>query len=254
MPSATRALALVLLLASPALAQQRGATIAGTVLDSAMQPVPGADIIARPGDHRVRSDSLGRFVLSGLDDGSYVVAARKVGFAPDRWDVKLSRNGRIEVRFVLGRRMTQLDTVAVTARSACAPHSIAGFMCRRRAGGGVFFDYPEIDESGARETADLFRGVPGFRVEILPSNAGPIRVARLTNRSGCIRSLVDGRPATAANLVPRYPSDLAALEIYLKPDSVPEVYQRHTWPTSGASRTGRCALVVYWTVWAPYGG
>lgn len=254
MTTPLRALLLAVLASASALAQPtRGATITGIVVDSAQQPIEGADIIARPGNHRVRSDSGGRFTLTGLDAGAYVVAARKVGFAPDRWDLTLSRDGRLDVRFVLGRR-TQLDTVVVVARSACPPYTIAGFMCRRRAGGGVFLDYPEIDETGARETAELFRGVPGFRVEIQPTRTGPVRVARLSTGSGCIRSLVDGRPATAANLVPQFAADLTAIEIYLKPDSVPEVYRRHVWPSGGAERSGRCALVVYWTIWAPYEG
>lgn len=254
-----RALALTALTAftaASAVAQPtRGATIAGVVVDSALQPIAGVDVVARPGNHRALTDSAGRFLITGMDDGSYVVAARKVGFAPDRWDVKLSDNGRVDLRFILGRRV-QLDTVVVTASADCAAYSIDGFICRRRGsgrGGGVFLDYPEIDESGVLETADLFRGIPGFRVEIQPSNAGPMRVARLSAGSGCISALVDGRPASPANIVPRYAADLAALEIYLKADSVPEVYQRHTWPRAGASRTGRCALVVYWTIWAPHG-
>lgn len=248
-----RALALTALTAASAVAQPtRGATIAGVVVDSAMQPIAGVDVVARPGNHRAQTDSAGRFLITGMDDGSYVVAARKVGFAPDRWDVKLSDNGRVDLRFILGRRV-QLDTVVVTARADCDAYSIAGFMCRRRSGGGVFLDYPEIDESGVLETADLFRGVAGFRVEIQPSSAGPMRVARLSAGSGCISALVDGRPASPANIVPRYAADLTAIEVYLKADSVPEVYQRHTWPRAGASRTGRCALVVYWTIWAPHG-
>jgi len=81
--AATLALAV---LAAPAFAQQqtRGATIAGTVLDSSSLPVPSADVVAQPGNHRTRSDSAGNFLLTGLDDGNYIVAARKVGYAPER--------------------------------------------------------------------------------------------------------------------------------------------------------------------------
>ena len=247
------AIALILLAATAARAQDKGATITGIVVDSAMRGIPGADVVARPGGHRVRSDSAGRFRIGGLDDGTYLVVARKVGFAPEQWDVKLADDGRVDLRFVLGRRVV-LDTIVVVARDLCPAHSLDGFMCRRHGGGGIFLDYPEIDETGARETAEIFRTVPGFRVEVQSATGGTTRVARLASRSGCIASLVDGRPASAANAVPRFAADLAAVEIYLRPDSVPEVYRRHTWPTSGTSRTGRCALVVYWTIWAPYKG
>src|SRR5688500_8382367 len=141
MPRFVRELAFMALFSLPAMAQEptRGATISGTVRDSASQPIPAADIIAQPGNHRTRSDSAGNFLLTGLDGGTYVVAARKVGFAPERWDVKLSKTGRLQLRFVLGRRV-QLDTVVVTARRDCPAFSVNGFLCRQRSGGGVFLD------------------------------------------------------------------------------------------------------------------
>lgn len=237
--------------AVPTLAQQqiRGATIAGTVRDSLQQPVPAADVVAQPGNHRARADSAGNFIITDLGGGSYTVAARKLGYAPERWDVKLSKNGRVDVKFVLGRRMT-LDTVTVVARSACPAYSVDGFMCRRRSGGGVFLDYADIDDRGVIETADLFRDIPGFRVDIRRTRLGPVRVPGRTG-FGCINSIVDGRPVSGANLVPTNPSDLSAMEVYLKPDSVPAPYQRYTWPAGGVSRSGRCSVIAYWTIWAP---
>jgi len=253
MPRFVSAVGLAAVLALPAMAQQpsppRGATIAGTVRDSAAQPVPGADVIAQPGSHRTRSDSAGNFLFTGLDGGTYVVAARKVGFAPERWDVKLSKTGRVDLKFVLGRTV-QLDTVTVTAKRDCPAFSVSGFMCRQRAGGGVFLDYMDIDDKGAIHTADLFRDIEGFRVDIRRTRFGPVRVPARKGL-GCISSLVDGHPVTDANLIPMHPADLSGVEVYLKPDSVPEPYQRYTWPASGVARSGRCSVVVYWTIWAP---
>jgi hypothetical protein len=235
------------------MAQTRGATIAGVVLDSASLPVSGADIVARPGNYRTRTDSAGNFLLTGLDDGNYTVAARKVGYAPDRWDVKLSKNGRLQIRFMLGRAQ-QLDTVVVTAAADCPEYSLDGFACRRRFGGGVFLDYPDIDERRPYYTADVFRDIPGFRVQLRRTRFGPEPVPVLASGFGCITSLVNGREVTPANAVPSNPSDVSAMEVYLKPDSVPKVYQRHTWPAGGLARSGRCALVVYWTIWAATSG
>jgi len=239
-------LAVLAVMAVPARGQ--GGVITGVVTDSLRQPLPGADVIARPGTHRARTDSLGRFRLSGMDDGTYVVVARKFGYAPDKWDVKLSKNGRLDVKFVLARRV-QLDTVTVVGRRDCPAFSVEGFMCRRGSAGGVYLDFPDIDEAGVQETADLFRGIKGFRVEFRSTRAGLDRVAVLASRSSCLRSLVNGRPVTPANFIPRYAADLTAIEIYLKPDSVPAPYQRHTWPVEGGA-AGRCAVVVYWTTWA----
>jgi len=166
-------------------------------------------------------------------------------------DIKLSKNGRIEVKFVLGRAV-RLDTFTVTARSDCPPRTLNGFMCRRRTGGGVFLDYADIDERAANYTADLFKDIEGFRVDLRRTRSGPVPVP-VRKGFGCITSLVDGREVTPANPVPTHPADLSAVEVYLRPDSVPLPYQRYTW-TSNVSRTGRCSVIVYWTLWAPVTG
>lgn len=246
-----RGIACIALCAVPALAQEtRGATIVGTVRDSASQPIPAADVVAQPGGYRTRTDSAGNFMFTGLGGGAYTVAARKVGYAPDRWEVSVSKNGRVAIAFVLGRR-TQLDTVVVTAKSPCSLYSLDGFDCRRRAGRGLFLDYQEIDERRPLYTADVFRDIPGFRVEVHRSRYGPVRVPVAANGYGCIAHLVDGHPASPARPVPQNPSDLVAMEVYFKADSVPEQYQRYTWPAGDVVRSGRCSVVIYWTLWAP---
>lgn len=243
---------LLLTAAARASAQQPagGASITGVVIDSAKVPIPNADVVAHPGNHRTRSDSAGRFVLSGLDADDYSVRALKLGFAPATWDVKLSKNGHVEIKLVLGRRLPMLDTVTVTAGRDCSQYSLDGFVCRRKSGKGVYLDYTEIDDKEALYTADIFRDMPGFREDVRNTRYGPVRVAVPVPSWGCIASLVDGRPASLANGVPQFPSDLVAMEVYAKPDSVPKEYQRYTWPRGDLSRTGRCAVVVYWTLWA----
>jgi hypothetical protein len=228
----------------------RGATIAGTVRDSAAQPIADADIIVQSGRHRTRSDSAGNYVLTGLSGGGYVVAARKVGYAPMRWDVSVSKSGRVEINFVLSRHV-QLDTVNVVAVKDCPIHSFDGFMCRRASGRGLFLDDADIDERDALTTADIFRSIPGFRVDTRPTRNGPVWVARTTSYTGCIASLVDGRPVSDANRIPPKPYDLTGIEVYLSPDSVPEPYRRFTWPSRSAHQ--RCSMVIYWTLWAPLG-
>jgi hypothetical protein len=247
--------AVLALLASRLAAQTKGATIAGSVRDSLAQPVAGADVVVQPGSERTRSDSAGNFMLTGLGGGTYVVAARKVGYAPDRWDVTLARNGRTEIKFVLARR-TQLDTVRVTADRECATRHLDGFECRRSrdAAMGLFWDYMDIDERGTTRTTDLFRHMPGFRVELRRARGGAPTLTPVRTNGGCIVSIVDGLPASGANPVPAYPSDISAMEIYARPDSVPKEFVRYSWGgvSTRSPGPGRCAIVVYWTIWASY--
>lgn len=240
---------LALLVPLPAATQStRGATIAGTVRDSAAQPIAGADIVASKGNRRTQSDSAGNYTLTGLDGGSYLVVARKVGYAPSRWDVMVSKSGRVEVNFVLTRRV--LDTVTVVAPRDCPIHSLDGFLCRRASRRGLFLDDADIDERGALTTADIFQDIPGFRVEGRRGRYGPVRVAMPASNTGCIMSLVDGHEASAANPIPPKPYDLVGIEVYLNPDSVPESYRRFIWTRRSIPR---CTLVIYWTLWAPLG-
>jgi hypothetical protein len=228
-----------------------GGTITGTVRDSAARPVAGADVVARPGDHRTRTDSAGRFIFSNVGDGKYTVRARKLGFAPEDWDVSLSKNGKADVQLVLKRAMPMLDTVTIRAdRAACSRRSLDGFVCRRQNGAGVFLDYTDIDDKEPLWTADLFRDIKGFRVDVRSTRSGPRRVPAHVLPWGCVTSLVDGRPLTGANPIPEDPYELIALEVYARPDSVPREYQEYTWPPGDLTRSGRCSVVVYWTRFA----
>ncbi|HEY9230035.1 MAG TPA: carboxypeptidase-like regulatory domain-containing protein [Gemmatimonadaceae bacterium] len=242
-------IAAVMLFAAWALQAQQpsGGTIRGTVLDSASVPVANADVSARPGGHRTRTDSAGRFTVTGLDAGKYVVIARKVGYAPVSWEVTLGKSGSVDIKLRLDRRMPILDTVVVAAGRQCSERSFDGFTCRRKSGGGVFLDYDEIDEKQPTWTADIFRDIEGFNVEVRPTRNGPATVVIPVPRWGCIASLVDGRPTSGATLIPELPIDIMAVEVYAKPDSVPKEYQRYTWPNGDITRTGRCRVIVYWT-------
>jgi hypothetical protein len=243
------ALAIMLAAGAPLQAQGEGGTISGVVRDTAGAPVAGAEVSTH-GAARVRTDSAGRFVLSGLGADKYTVYARKLGFAPTSFDVSLGKNGHVDIKLDFDRRMPLLDTVVVHGTRDCSEFSLDGFTCRRRLEHGVFLDYTDIDEKQAIFIADIFRGLPGFRLETRSTRDGPVRVPAVANGFGCITSLVDGRPASGARRIPESPYDLLAVEIYAKPDSVPKEYQRYTWPQGGVTRTGRCALVVYWTLLA----
>jgi hypothetical protein len=247
MPRSQLRIAAAFLLALPSLAAAQGGVIAGIVRDTASRPVAAADIIIRPGGQRARSDSAGKFIITGLGADHYTVRARKIGYAPTTYDVSLANAGRADISLVFDQPMPMLDTIKVTAGRTCSEWSLDGFVCRRKAGGGVFLDYTDIDDKEAYWTADLFRDMKGFRTSVRGTRYGPVRFVESNPPWGCITSLVDGRPASLATLVPELPTDLIAMEVYARPDSVPPEYQRYTWPNGGITRSGRCSVIVYWT-------
>jgi hypothetical protein len=231
--------------------QTTGGTITGSVRDSAQRPVAGADVVAQPGAHRTRTDSAGHFVFYELGPDRYTVRARKLGFAPEEWDVKLSKGGKVDVQLVLKNTMVSLDTITIRADRECSRWSLDGFVCRKRGGKGVFLDYTDIDEKEPVWTADIFFGMKGFRTDVQRTPYGPQRVVAHHLRWGCVSMLVDGRPAGGARRVPDNPYELVAVEAYASPDSVPKEYQEYTWPASGnLVRSGRCSVIVFWTRFA----
>lgn len=231
--------------------QTSGGTITGIVRDSAARPITGADVVAHPGEHRTRTDSAGRFAFAGLGPDKYKVRARRLGYAPDEWDVSLSKGGQVDIQLVLKHSMPMLDTVTIRADRECSRYSLDGFVCRRRGGYGVFLDYTEIDDKEPIWVADLFRDIKGFRTDVRATPYGPVRVPVHALPWGCVSTLVDGRLANAALRVPDDPYDLVAVEVYARPDSVPREYQEFTWPRSGnITRSGRCSVVIFWTRFA----
>ncbi len=235
------------LIVLPVAAGAQGGTLRGLVRDSAKSPVPDAEIIASPGRHLARTDSLGRFTITGIDGGQYTVRVRKLGYSPAELTAELHDNGLLDVTLTLEHRMANLDTVVVNADGSCPEQSLDGFYCRKKRGGkGVFMDYMDIDAIDAVSTADLFRDIPGFRIDTRPTRTGARRVPIATGLR-CMVPLVNGRPATAASFVPDLPGDLVALEVYPTPAEVPKEYQQFAFPV-GASE--RCGVAVYWDLYA----
>ncbi len=243
---------ILLALRTPAGAAQAAAagSIGGVVRDTASRPVAGAEVVLHPGNQRSRTDSAGRFMFASLGPNSYTLRARKLGYAPTDFDVKLTTSAHTDIQIVFDRPLPLLDTVVVAAGRTCSPASVDGFACRRRAGGGLFLDYIEIDDKEPLYTADIFRDIKGFNTGMNSTRQGAVRTVERWPPWGCITSLVNGRPASGAIVIPQYASDIMAIEIYTSSDSVPLEYRRYASLMTGTPRSGRCYLVVYWTIWA----
>ena len=152
------------LLPARLVAQGGGGTLRGVVRDSADRPLVNVEVVATPGPHRARTDSLGRFTMAGIGGGKYILHARKLGYSAGESTADIHGDGFADVKITLDHRMADLDTVVVREDGSCPERSLDGFMCRRKRGDkGVFMDYLDIDDKDPLTTADLFRDIPGFR-------------------------------------------------------------------------------------------
>ncbi len=234
----------------------RGGTITGLVTDESGQPIVGADVAAFPDVLHAVTDSAGRFTITGLDAGFYRVRARRLGYSPLVITTDLTKNGHVDLRYELRFRPVILDSVVVTNPGNCAPISYSGFSCRRRFGKGVYLTDDDLADKGAVELGEVFSGVDGFRIGTLPGAFGLVPVPRATHGFRCLNAIVNGRPFASTNPLPRYATELLAVEIYALPSDVPPEYARYVWlgalrqtsmPVSPAGQNERCSLVVYWT-------
>src|SRR5215472_7477641 len=111
----------------PTLAVAQGGTLRGIVRDSADRPVSNAEVVATPGPHRARTDSLGRWLMTGVGGGQYQVHARKLGYSPGEATADLHDDGTLDVKLTLEHRMANLDTVVVNADGSCPERTLDGF-------------------------------------------------------------------------------------------------------------------------------
>ena len=251
---------LLLLLLSASVAGAQGGTtggsITGLVLDDNGLPVRDADVYAPPSTARTRTDSIGRFTLSGLSADFYHVRVRHIGFSATEITTDFGKNGHVDLKFELKRRPLLLDSVVVQVEGKCPMRQYSGFNCRKLTGKGIYLTDDDIMDRGAIELGDIFRDMEGFRIEQVMTQFGMRPNPIPTRGNHCLNALVNGRASGRTNPLPRYATDLIAIEIYPTPADVPPEYQLYVAnPTIRQSSpriprdspTNRCALAVYWT-------
>src|SRR5215207_3051712 len=115
-PAAVR-LALILgALASQSLEGQSVASVRGTVTNEAGRPIEYAQVTLDPqgANRQLRTDREGRFSFVGVPQGAHTLRVAWVGFSPETKQVDMIGSD-LTVDVVL-RRLTYLDTVAITAK------------------------------------------------------------------------------------------------------------------------------------------
>lgn len=91
-------------------------TIRGTVADAATaRPVAGATVSVEGTTLAVLADTIGRFVLRRVPVGPQTIRVQRLGYAPARRQLDVSRNDEMVVDIALARSALNLRGVVVTA-------------------------------------------------------------------------------------------------------------------------------------------
>jgi 5-hydroxyisourate hydrolase-like protein (transthyretin family) len=206
------------------------ATITGIVRGPSGQPLSEAQVRIRDAAGVARTDSSGRFALTGQPAGSQLLETRRVGYLLSQVPVEL-RGGKSVEAVVTLTRIVNLDSVLVTARRARYPE----FEQRRRRGFGRYFDESDIEKRHPFETSDLFRMLPGFRVQGFGLDARIIssRGSHSFGGGGCATNVViNGIQHQEINLLD--PINIGAVEAYPGPSGAPMQYD------------SACGVIVIW--------
>jgi len=231
------------------------------VMDSTVRSVVGAEILFGSGKIGARTDSLGRFVLFGVEPGPLPLVVRAIGYRPVSLELDVPSMGVLEVTVRLTGEAQALDPIEVTGRAAPVAGKLIDFERRRRVGIGSFLDRAELRAKEPLRLSDVLRGLRGVVLVPRPWRCGggfAVTTTRAhyipaTNcaepwdnyRRGCYLAIyVDGvRRWDSADPDPPNIDDflterVEALELYRGPGEIPQEY----------TATGTiCGALVIWT-------
>jgi hypothetical protein len=260
----TAGLALLIALPCGLRAQRAVAPVRGTVVDSAGHPIESVEVTATAVGRFTRTNDAGHFEIDTLVVGPNRLLLRRLGWKPIDTTVMLYARNPLELHLVMSRLAQSLEEVRIVSHDDCPIRTLEGFQCRRRAGLGAFRDSAELAALNPTCYANMFDGMEGVRV--VSRGDSPCPQLESTKGWRCLRTLVDGRLATAGAVKL---SDYIGVEFYDEESKVPEWYKRWAFAnaTAGtktytppgkptvygrAGMPGRgCALLVVWTHFAP---
>lgn len=208
--------------------------ILGTVADTNLFPIPNADVSIGGSNVRVTADSAGRFRITNVPAGRFVLIARRIGFAPGVSTIDVDRD-TMWLAFTLEPAARELDAVVITERTLS--RKLTEFNERRKAGSGQYFTRSDIDNINPIAIVDILRRATAVRISPGGQNA-------LSARWGCPMGIyLDGVPLGGIRLdyLPP-PNDIAAVEIYAAGATVPGGLPRGPY---GAENN--CGAVLFWT-------
>lgn len=146
------------------MAAQAGAISGQVLADKSERPIPNARIELRSTTFATRSDSGGRFQLSNLAAGDYVVVIRAIGYDSLVANVRLAARDVVDADFLMTPSAQALAEVKVVADGGLDRLRLAEFEERRAMGHGRFLDRSVFEKNAASQVDVVIIGrVPGLR-------------------------------------------------------------------------------------------
>lgn len=226
---------------APSAGRDRGA-ILGAVTDTALAPIADADIEFVGAPIQVKTDASGRFLVTSLRPGSYIVTVRRVAFQPSVNVAEVRAGDTLRLAFLLQPAAAELTPVVVTERASTA--RLREFEARRSTGVGEFFTQQQIEDRHVAGVIDLLR--QSKTIWLKPVGPAIHANSRRNFAYNCpMQIYIDGMPLGAGEtdvLKLPSPKELMGIEIYAGDATTP------IWLpfARGSARTG-CGVIMLWT-------
>lgn len=220
-------------------------TIDGVVSDTGLVPLQAAFVSVLGTKIRVGTGPNGKFRITKVPEGQYLVIVKRVGYRPTSAVVEVPSTDTLRLAYTLERIPVELATVTVTEKPLSM--KMGEFLARKKLGMGQFMTQEQIEANNAVFSTELFRRFTS--VNVSPNRARQMtEYFALSQREGgnpmvgaCpMQVLVDDVPLPTPfnlDLLPP-PRELAAIEVYAGPSTTPAKY-------NGFNRG--CGVILIWT-------
>jgi hypothetical protein len=222
-------------------AQKAPGAVEGTVIDPNGKPIRDVEVTIAT-QPPIRSDSLGKFFVAGIEPGDHELRVRRLAFAPAVVKVEVESEDTVDVTITLSVVAQQLNAVLVHGTVARA-RALWQFEERRRRGFGHFITRSEIEDRHPLFMSDMVRRVPGARLSPSYGGRSVLRFTRALMGGGrdCPPQYwIDGVMAYGYNIDDIQPGDVEGVEFYAGVSVIPPEFNN---PRSNAA----CGVVVIWT-------
>jgi hypothetical protein len=218
--------------------------IRGVVTDSGLHPIEGADVSIVLSNIHVATDARGRFEISIVPAGGYLLMARGLGFRPIATGVSVSPGDTARPAIMLEPSAAELPAVTIVEHKAS--DRLREFDERRARGNGEFFTQAQIEARNVVSIVDMLYQAKGIRII---KGGGLIATSARQGTYCPMQVYLDGVALAGSGpdrpfdltLLPS-PKEIMGIEIYSGPSSVPQ------WLPNGPVSSGhRCGVIVVWT-------
>lgn len=202
-------------------------------------PLANAQVSIADGP-QTRTNARGEWTITDAPTGTYMLEVRALGYYPGRRRVDVASTST-NVKVALSTLRAVLDTVRIRA-SRLNGANLAGFEERRRSGIGRYLTAADIARHRPVVVSDLFRNMPGTRIELDPNGVDYYIMVRGNAGEWCPATIyLDGlslRGVTASDL-----------DVWVRTHEVRaiEVYAGLGTPLEFQEGMSNCGSILIWT-------